>query len=246
MRRFVYEHKKNDIILCMKKHLILIDDHPLMRIGIKNWFEKKSLWTVDYEAGSMEETAYIIEEIKDDILQQKSNSNCKEKMFSEVYVAIVDLSFKNEYGNSCMLGFDIIKKIKKSIPEIKCIVFSYYENAGLIEKAISREVGASGYVSKSADEKTLLFAVENVAAGKTFIQPELVPNLLEIKNIYNAFTKKERTVVDGIAKDLSNEEIAGAMDISIRTVENYISRLYDKTDTNNKIELLERLGLRSM
>ena len=220
----------------MKKHLILIDDHPLMRVGIKNWFERNSSWTVDYEAGSMEETECKIEEIKADMSHKKAKSEC--------YVAIVDLSFKTENKNSCTLGFDIIKKIKKSIPEIKCIVFSYYENAGLIEKAISREVGASGYVSKNADEKTLLFAIENVAAGKTFIQQELVPNLLEIKNIYNAFTKKERTVVDGISKGLSNEEIAASMEISLRTVENYISRLYDKTDTHNKIELLERLGLR--
>lgn len=220
----------------MKKHLIIIDDHPLMRVGIKNWFERNSSWTVDYEAGSMEETECKIEEIKADISHKKAKSEC--------YVAIVALSFKTENENSCMLGFDIIKKIKKSIPEIKFIVFSYYENAGLIEKAISKEVGASGYVSKNADGKTLLFAIENVAAGKTYIQQELVLNLLEIKNIYNAFTKKERTVVDGIAKGLSNEEIAASMEISLRTVENYISRLYDKTDTHNKIELLERLGLR--
>ena len=228
--------KKNDIIFCMKKHLILIDDHPLMRVGIKTWFERNSSWTVDYEAGNMEETEYIIEEIKAEMSREKTKSEC--------YVAIVDLSFKTENENSFTLGFDIIKKIKESVPEIKCIVFPYYENAGLIERALSREVGASGYVSKKADEKTLLFAIENVATGKTFIQQELVPNLLEIKNIYNAFTKKERTVVDGIAKGLSNEEIATSMDISLRTVENYISRLYDKTDTHNKIELLERLGLR--
>lgn len=166
----------------MKKHLILIDDHPLMRVGIKNWFERNSSWTVDYEAGSMEETECIIEEIKADMSQKKAKSEC--------YVAIVDLSFKTENENSCTLGFDIIKKIKKSIPEIKCIVFSYYENAGLIEKAISREVGASGYVSKNADEKTLLFAIENVAAGKTFIQQELVPNLLEIKKHLQRIHKK--------------------------------------------------------
>ncbi|MGN0740444.1 MAG: LuxR C-terminal-related transcriptional regulator [Treponema sp.] len=225
----------------MKKHLILIDDHPLMRVGIKNWFEKNSSWRVNYEAGSLEETENIIDEIK----IQKLNSDCKTGNASEVYVAIVDLSFKDKYENSCNLGFDIIKKIKDELPEIKCIVFSYYENADLIEKAISPQIGANGYVSKNANEQTLLFAIENVASGKTFIQQELVPNLLEIRNIYNAFTKKERTVVNGIAKGLSNDEIASSMDISLRTVENYISHLYDKTDTENKIELLERLGLRS-
>lgn len=63
-------YKKNDIIFCMKKHLILIDEHPLMRVGIKNWFERNSSWTVDYEAGCMEETEYKIEEIKADMFQK--------------------------------------------------------------------------------------------------------------------------------------------------------------------------------
>lgn len=219
------------------KKLILIDDHALMRLGIKEWLEKHSLWQVAYLLDSMNTVKSSLGEIAMLTPSEKNK-----------IVAIVDLSFRTEnkadedgYEN---VGFEIIKMIKEANPNIPCIVFSSFDSAGFVERAMSSEIGASGYVSKSASEAVLLQAIESVANGGTYIQQNLMGRLLEIKNIYSAFTKKEKLVIDLIAQGLKNDEIAERMQIGQRTVENYISHLYDKTDTDNKIKLLEKLGLR--
>lgn len=159
---------------------------------------------------------------------------------------MVDLSFRSYItdGVSDKKGFEIIKLLGKSNPEIPCIVFSTYESAGFVQRAMSREIGAKGYVIKSASERILLETIETVGNGGTFIQQELIPSMLEIKDLYNAFTKKEWTVIDYVSLGYSNEKIAEFMEITVRTVENYISHIYDKTGTNGKIEMLEKLGLR--
>lgn len=216
----------------MEKILILIDDHNLMRVGIKDWIQNNSDWKVKFEAGSKEEAEKILPEI----------ANLKIDEEKKV-LAIVDLSFQNE-NNSIKSGFEIIRKIKNANSAVKCVVFSSYEGAGYVERALSPSVGASGYVSKSASEKTLLEAIEKVTNGETYIQNNLLGSIFQIRNLYDAFTKTERKIIDLISEDFSNAEIAENLKIQQRTVENHISHLYEKAGVKNKNELLEKLGFR--
>lgn len=214
----------------MDKALILIDDHALLREGIASWIQNNSDWKVVAQAGTYEQVQQII-----------SDFNTPREY--ECVIAIVDISFRVEgemYDKD--YGFEIIRQLNECSTKISSIVFSSHESGGYVESAFSTQVGARGYVGKTADEKILLEAIETVARGETFIQHELVPKLLTVKDILSAFTKKEKLVASLIRMENTNAEIAEQLGISQRTVENYITRLYDKTGAENRVELLEKLG----
>ena len=145
------------------------------------------------------------------------------------------VSAKDEF-----LGFKIIKMFSQM--NIPCIAFSSYDLGGFIEHAISAEIGAKAFVSKNSDETILLAALNTVKNGGTYIQSELVTRLLDVINIKQTFTKKEKLIAEAITQHETNAEIAEKCGISEKTLLNYLSILYDKTGVNNKTELLKKLG----
>lgn len=206
--------------------LILIDDHAMLRNGISAWFKENSTWEICCACDSMEQ-----------LLKEFESLNIEE---SDKVVAIVDLSYKqNDSKIEVESGWDIVKWLTKK--NIACVIFSSHDTGSTIEKAMSPEVGARGFVSKCGDEKILLDAITTVAAGKTYIQPDLFSGFLETKSILAALTPKEREITELIIENLDNDEIAEKLNIKLRTVENYISKIYDKTGTNSRKALLERV-----
>ena len=121
------------------------------------------------------------------------------------------------------------------------MIFSSYDSGAIIERAMSAEVGAKGFVSKLSDEKMLLDAVNTVASGKTFVQPDLVASFMEMNTLFSVLTKKEKQVVKLIQDGLTNEEIAKTLEIKLTTLENYISIIYDKIGCRDRASLLEKL-----
>ncbi|MGP1368467.1 MAG: response regulator transcription factor [Treponema sp.] len=85
-------------------------------------------------------------------------------------------------------------------------------------------------------------AVNTVAEGKTFIQPDLVTSLLNTQSIFSILTKREKQIVKLIQDGLSNHEIAQKLEIKISTLENYLSVIYDKIGCKNKEMLLKKLS----
>ena len=215
----------------MRQNIILADDHALLRAGIKSWIENHSNFKVTLEAGSYKDCAVIEADFQ------------KGKFKSLEYIAVIDISFKND-GDSALAeencGFDVIRRL--SDLGIPCIAFSSHDSGGFVERAMSSSIGAKGFVSKNADENILLAALEAVAEGRTYIQAELVSGLLEVRDISQTFTKKEKLVADALTLKKSNAEIAKELCLSEKTVLNYLSTLYDKTGTSNKLQFLERMG----
>lgn len=215
----------------MTKEIIIIDDHFWFRQGIKTCIEANTDWKILAEAGNFDEVKEIANSLKSQIADNRS------------IVAIVDLSFKESaQENETLLGFEIVTFLKKTVPFVHCLILSSFDSCGYVQKTLNPEVGASGFMSKTADNKTLLLALETISTGKTFIQQELVGNLLELKDLHATFTKKEKEVADLITLENTNSDIAEKLGIKITTVDNYISRLYDKTGTNSRVELLKKLG----
>ena len=218
----------------MRNKVILVDDHVALRSGIKNWIEPRSDFKTCIEAGCMADC----EEIFKDLAQGK--------LQAEDFVAVVDISFKEVAANGTLpsheenAGFSLIKKfLDFGIPSI---AFSSHDSGGFVEHATSAAVGAKGFVSKNADEGILLSALKTVANGGTYIQAELVSGLLEVRNIAQTFTKKERLISDALTLYNTNADVAVALGISEKTVVNYLTTLYDKTGVNNKLQFLERMG----
>lgn len=137
-------------------------------------------------------------------------------------------------------GLDLIKEASKLYPAVKIIVYSMYESSGLVALAI--EYGAHGYVCKDSDEKELCFAIKSVYEGKSYIQSALISPLLRYYNMLSDLTKKEAAVVKKIVENKGNRQIAEELSISLRTVENYLSRIYEKTGCHSHEDLAAKFG----
>lgn len=207
------------------KKLILIDDHKMLRKGISAFFTENSDWTILAEAESIEEISSFL----------KKNPLTQE----DTIIAIVDIQLKTTGESGINGGFDAVKLLAKQ--NIPSVVFSSHDSGSSIERAMSAEVGAKGFVSKLSDEKMLLDAVNTVAAGKTFVQPDLVSSLLENRTLFMTLTKREQQVVNLISDGFSNEEIAAKLEIKLSTLENYVSVIYDKLGCRDRTALLEKL-----
>lgn len=215
---------KNSAILWAMKKLILIDDHKMLRKGISSFFTENSEWQIFAEAESLSQVEII--------LPACSNSD-------DQLVAIVDIQLKESEGDS-FSGFKAINKLAQA--GIPSVVFSSHDTGACIERAMSAEVGAKGFVSKLSDEKMLLDAVNTVAEGKSFVQPDLITSFMETHTLFSMLTKREKQVVKLIQEGLTNEEMAEELEIKITTLENYISVIYDKIGCQDKKSLIEKLG----
>ena len=153
-------------------------------------------------------------------------------------VAVVDIQIKgsSDYPFS---GFEAVKRLAKA--GVPSVIFSSHDTGALIERAMSAEVGAKGFVSKLSDEKMLLDAINTVAAGKTFVQPDLVASFMEMNSLLSVLTKREMQVVKLIQDGRANEEIAAKLQIKLTTLENYISVIYDKIGCRDRSSLLGKL-----
>ena len=214
----------------MIPNIILCDDHALLRNGIKSWIETHSKYKVTYEAGTWAECEKIVEAFR----ASGSPNN---------HIAVVDISFKAEYSPAAHeenCGFEIIRRF--TALGVPCIAYSSHDSGGFVEHAVSSAVGAKGFVSKNADEEILLAAICAVSDGKTYIQAELVTGLLEVNCISRTFTKKEKLLSDALTIHNTNAEVAAALDITEKTVVNYLTILYDKAGVKSKLEFLEKMG----
>lgn len=228
----------------MFQNIILCDDHALLRNGIKSWIETHSPYKVTHEAGTWAECEKIIDSIASITATIKPQAN--EEPLPEVrngFIAIVDISFKAEYTTAAHeenCGFEIIRRL--TALGIPCIAYSSHDSGGFVEHATSAVVGAKGFVSKNADETILLAAINAVANGKSYIQAELVTGLLEVRDIAQTFTKKEKRVAESLTLYNTNAEVAAALGITEKTVVNYLTIMYDKAGVKNKLEFLQKMG----
>ena len=155
----------------------------------------------------------------------------------------MDISFKAEYTTAAHeenCGFEIIRRL--TALGIPCIAYSSHDSGGFVEHATSAVVGAKGFVSKNADETILLAAINAVANGKSYIQAELVTGLLEVRDIAQTFTKKEKRVAEALTLYNTNTEVAAVLGITEKTVVNYLTIMYDKAGVKNKLEFLQKMG----
>ena len=228
----------------MTQNIILCDDHALLRNGIKSWIETHSPYKVTHEAGTWAECEKIIDSIAATTATIKPQAN--EALAPEEQngsIAIVDISFKAEYTTAAHeenCGFEIIRRL--TALGIPCIAYSSHDSGGFVEHATSAVVGAKGFVSKNADETILLAAINAVANGKSYIQAELVTGLLEVRDIAQTFTKKEKRVAEALTIYNTNAEVAAALGITEKTVVNYLTIMYDKAGVKNKLEFLQKMG----
>lgn len=193
--------------------VISIDDHEIISSGLEKLFSS----TKDIIHSGYCKTKSELENLINSKYVDDANN----------LVALVDIKLENESGFDCA---DYL--VSRGV---KCLMYSSYSNAGFIVKTMEHKI--NGFISKNADIKEIITSIRSVFDGETYIQKDLIPTMMYASSIIVTLTKKERELLNLISEHLSNEEMAHKLNLSKRTVENYISRIFDKFNVKNRYEL---------
>jgi DNA-binding NarL/FixJ family response regulator len=174
--------------------IALVDDHALVRDGIRALLAVRPSFDVVGEAEDGPEAIELCGRVSPDIL-------------------LVDIGLKD------MNGLELTRLLRVQYPNIKILILSMYDNQEYI--ATSIRAGASGYVLKNAPSREIVAAIEAIAAGGTFYSAEVALKLASKKPDETELTPRESQVLVGLAKGMDNKTIARELEISVRTVETH-------------------------
>ena len=198
----------------------VVEDHTLTNLGIRQFFSAKDEFVCKGFAYDKNEAT------------EKMKKLAEENKLPAIL--ILDLML----GNSS--GLEILKMVREEYPEIKVVVYSMYTNPGILSLAL--EYGALGFVSKDSMDVELLKAVNTVAEGGSYVQQSLVTSLFTYRSLLDSLTKQEQNILKKIIERKQNEQIASELNLTIRSIENYLSRIYSKTGCRGHEELIKNFG----
>jgi DNA-binding NarL/FixJ family response regulator len=205
-----------------RHRIIIVDDHPLFREGLKLLIEKEKIGHV---IGLAENGEVFL-----DILKT-----------SDPDLVLMDIEMP------VMNGFEATIKALKIRPDLKVLVLTIADQPQRCIDMI--RAGAMGFVQKTTDKKILEKAIETVAEGNSFYTMDIIHMLASQSNSYDQefhspanpqieFSDRELEVLRYFSKGLSAPEIAERLLKSVRTVEFHRSRLFEKTNTKNTLNLV--------
>jgi len=172
----------------------LVDDHSLVRDGIKALLAVMAPLEVVGEAESGAQAIEMVGRCKPDLL-------------------LVDISLRD------MNGLELTRVLRSQYPALKVLILSMYDNNEYVSESV--RAGASGYVLKNSPSREIIAAIEAIASGGTFYSAEIAQRLIADKSTDNELTPRESQVLYKMAQGLNNKEMARELDISVRTVETH-------------------------
>jgi DNA-binding NarL/FixJ family response regulator len=199
--------------------VLLVDDHPMIRQGLRNLVSSESDFQVVGEAGDGVEALQKIELTRPDVL-------------------IVDMMMPN------LNGLEVLLQVKRLSPGTRTIVFSMQSAAPYVAEAL--RAGADGYILKETGPGELIAAIHSVLQGDRFLSERLSERLeangISVENapldLYQSLTMREREILQMAAEGSSSTEIGHKLGISPRTVELHRSRFLKKLGLRNQAELV--------
>lgn len=203
-----------------KIKFFVTEDHSLTNLGIRQFFTGKSNFECSGFASTCEEA-----------LQKFSELAAQEALPD---VLILDLNL-GEHS-----GLEVLQTVIKEYPSVKTVVYSMYTNPGILSLAL--DYGALGFVSKDSMETELLRAVTDVVNGGSYVQQNLVTSLFTYRNLLDSLTRQEQNIFKKIIERKNNDLIAKELDLSVRSVENYLSRIYSKIGCRGHEEVIKNFG----
>ena len=203
----------------MNNIIYIVDDHIMLREGIKHWLETNTSWKV---AKSFSSNKECLDEL----------GKATETAPDYPEIIIVDVQITEDSG------FALVREITKSWPKIKCIIYSMYDTTGYVLEA--KDCGAKAYISKVAQSEEILKCLEIVKNGGTYLEERLIEAQNKLENVISVLTKQERRLFEAILQGKTNEQIQNEFFLSKTTVETYTSRLYDKIDVIDRADLISR------
>jgi DNA-binding NarL/FixJ family response regulator len=202
--------------------IMIVDDHDLMRRGIKGLLQSHPNWEICGEAQTGREAVTKAEQLKPDIV-------------------ILDISMPD------LNGVEAAKRIRKASPNTEVLILSAHYSDQLIREIV--EAGARGYIVKSDSDRDLVIAVETLANHKPFFTPKATEVILGNFNtggqrskvpeeIRDRLTSREREIVQLLAEGKSSKEVANFLCISVKTVETHRANIMHKLQLHTVTELV--------
>lgn len=205
--------------------ILIADDHPVVRKGLKDIIQATSDMTVSGEASKGQEVLESVRKIDFDVV-------------------VLDIAMP---GRS---GLDILKELKRGKPELPVLILSIHPEEQYAVRVL--KAGASGYLTKDSAPDELITAILKVSRGKKYISASLAEKLaynLEIgaeKPLHETLSDREYEVMCLIASGKTVKEIAEQLFLSGKTISTYRSRILEKMKMRNSAELTHyaiKLGL---
>ncbi len=195
--------------------VFLVDDHEVVRRGVRDLLDMDPQLEVVGEAGNVEEALRRIGPAKPD-------------------VAVLDVRLPD--GN----GVELCRDLRSQDPDLRCVILTSFGDDEALFDAIM--AGASAYVLKQVRGSDLVDAVRRVGAGQSLLDPALTARVLErIRTEQTAseeekLTPQERRILELLGEGLSNKEIAARIHLAEKTVRNYVSNLLAKLGMQRRTE----------
>jgi DNA-binding NarL/FixJ family response regulator len=216
-----------------KTRILLVDDHAIVRLGLMTLLNDQPDMEVIGEAGTAAEAVAAVEKLQPDVV-------------------LMDIHLPGEGG------IEATRRVTSRFSNSKVVILTSYADDELVMRAIN--AGAVGYVLKQVGNQELLRAIQAAARGEAVLDPSTTARLLsrvreaERKDEQDAFRElsdREMDVLKHLARGKTNAEIGRLLNLSEKTVGNYIGTMFEKLGLNNRIELaayayehhlFERLG----
>jgi len=204
-----------------KIRVLLVDDHAIVREGVKMILAKEPDFEVVGEAQDGRQALELVERMKPNVV-------------------VMDISMPE------MGGIEATQQVKERYAGVNVIALTMHEDESYVFKLL--RAGASGYVLKRAAAQDLVQAVRAAAKGEAFLYPSVARKVVEdyLKRVeageerarYDGLTEREKEILTHIAEGLSNQQIAQKLYISIKTVQTHRAHILEKLGLHDRTELV--------
>jgi DNA-binding NarL/FixJ family response regulator len=191
-----------------KMGILIVDDHPIMRLGVAAIINAQTDMKVCAQAGSGEEAVRIFRKYRPDI-------------------TLMDLRLPG------MSGLDVLRFIRQEDPHAKCVVLTTYEGDEDIHQALA--AGALGYIIKGMSHETLVDALRRAHAGTRFLPPPVARSLAD-RTPNSDLSPREREVLSLMVHGQSNKEIAATLGITEATVKCHVSVILMRLEAHDRTQ----------
>ena len=195
--------------------LLLVDDHRIVLDGLKSLFDQDSQFEILGAVGSAEEALTFLQKHQPDIVLM-------------------------DYSMTGMTGLQLATIVKEKYPGVKRVILSMHDEVVLVNQILKE--GVDGYLLKSIQQAELKMALRQIMDGYPYVSPEITKMMLSNLNSEQPaelLSERERQVLNLIAKEYSNKQIADELFISERTVETHRKNIFRKTNTNSLVGLIK-------
>ena len=197
--------------------ILLVDDHEVVRMGLKTLLDRREGFSVVGEAGSVADAISAARQTQPDVI-------------------VMDIRLPD--GN----GVEACREIRGELPDTKVIMLTSYADDEAVYGSIM--AGASGYLLKQSRGQSLAEAIERVAKGESLLDPSVTEKVLaRMRSLASgegdelaALSSQEKKILSLIAEGKTNKEIAGEVFLSDKTVKNYVSSILSKLNLRRRSE----------